>query len=77
MIAMVLMALESETLRKWRFRALVLVGAVAAVFLLRYTVFAPEPIPVRTIAVERGRIDSTVTNSKAGTIRARDRKSVV
>ncbi len=73
MIAMVLMALESETLRKWRFRALVLVGAVAAVFLLRYTVFAPEPIPVRTIAVERGRIDSTVTNSKAGTIRARQR----
>jgi len=73
MITMLLMALDPEQLRKWRFRALVLLGIVAAVFLLRYTVFAPDPIPVRTTAVERGRIDSTVTNSKAGTVRARQR----
>ena len=66
-------ALEPERLRKWRFRALVGIGIVGAAFLLQVTVFAPEPIPVRTTNVTRGTIDSTVTNSKAGTIRARQR----
>jgi HlyD family secretion protein len=66
-------ALEPERLRKWRFRALVGIGIVGAAFLLQATVFAPEPIPVRTTRVTRGTIDSTVTNSKAGTIRARQR----
>jgi len=66
-------AFDPERLRKWRFRALVGIGIAAAVFLLRATVFAPEPIPVRTTTVTRGTIDSTVTNSKAGTIRARQR----
>jgi HlyD family secretion protein len=67
------LALDPERLRKWRFRALVVVGIIAAVFLLKATVLAPEPIPVKTTTVERGIIDSTVTNSKAGTIRARQR----
>jgi HlyD family secretion protein len=71
--AMAITALEPERLRKWRFRALVGIGIVGAVFLLRFTVFAPEPIPVQTTTVARGIIDSTVTNSKAGTIRARQR----
>jgi len=70
---MALAAFDPERLRKWRFRALVGIGIAAAVFLLRATVFAPEPIPVRTTTVTRGTIDSTVTNSKAGTIRARQR----
>jgi HlyD family secretion protein len=65
--------LDPEQLRKWRFRALVGIGIVGVVFLLRATVFAPEPIPVQTTTVARGIIDSTVTNSKAGTIRARQR----
>lgn len=38
---------------------------------LRATVFAPKPIPVRVISVERGRVERTVTNSKAGTVKAR------
>jgi HlyD family secretion protein len=70
---MALTALDPEQLRKWRFRALVGIGIVGVVFLLRATVFAPEPIPVQTTTVARGIIDSTVTNSKAGTIRARQR----
>ena len=70
---MAITALEPEQLRKWRFRALVGIGIVGAGFLLQVTVFAPEPIPVRTTTVARGTIDSTVTNSKAGTIRARQR----
>jgi HlyD family secretion protein len=67
------LALDPERLRKWRFRALVVIGIIAAVFLLKATVLAPEPIPVKTTVVSRGIIDSTVTNSKAGTIRARQR----
>jgi HlyD family secretion protein len=70
---MALMAFDPERLRKWRFRALVGIGIVGVVFLLEITVFAPEPIPVHTTSVSRGIIDSTVTNSKAGTIRARQR----
>jgi len=70
---MVLASLDPERLRKWRFRVLVVVGIAAAVFLLKATVLAPEPIPVKTTVVSRGIIDSTVTNSKAGTIRARQR----
>ena len=66
-------ALDPKRLRKWRFRAFVGIGIVGVVFLLQISVFAPEPIPVRTISVARGTIDSTVTNSKAGTIRARQR----
>jgi len=73
MHAMALAALDPERLRKWRFRGLVAAGLVGAAFLLRVTVLAPEPIPVRTAAVGRGVIDSTVTNSKAGTVRARQR----
>ena len=70
---MAIAALEPKRLQKWRTRALVGIGIVGVVFLLQGTVFAPEPIPVRTTIVKRGTIDSTVTNSKAGTIRARQR----
>jgi HlyD family secretion protein len=73
MSVMVLAALDPERLRKWRFRALVGIGIVGVGFLLEVSVFAPEPIPVQTTTVSRGIIDSTVTNSKAGTIRARQR----
>jgi len=42
-------------------------------WLARATVFAPDPVPVRTVAVERGRVEETVTNSRAGTVKARRR----
>jgi HlyD family secretion protein len=72
-IEVMALALDQERLRKWRFRGLVVIGIIAAVFLLDATVLAPEPILVKTTVVSRGIIDSTVTNSKAGTIRARQR----
>ncbi len=40
---------------------------------LRFTIFAPDPIEVRIEPVERGVVESTVTNSKAGTVEARRR----
>ncbi len=40
---------------------------------LRFTVCAPSPVPVRVAMVERGRVEQTVTNSRAGTVKARRR----
>ena len=51
--------------------ALVLTGVV-----LRQTFFAPDPIEVRVEPVERGIVESTVTNSKAGTVEARRRSRI-
>ncbi|MDH3214284.1 MAG: efflux RND transporter periplasmic adaptor subunit [Myxococcales bacterium] len=48
---------------------LVVLAAVA----LRFTLLRPEPIPVRVARVEPARVESTITNSKAGTVRARRR----
>lgn len=60
-----------RAMRKWLVWSLVLAGAAAA--LLRFTLLAPERIPVKVVAVTRGRVESTITNTKAGTIRARRR----
>jgi HlyD family secretion protein len=46
---------------------------VAAGILLRLTLFAPAPVPVRAVAAEKGRVEETVTNSRAGTVKARRR----
>jgi HlyD family secretion protein len=54
-------------------RAALVVAVAAVVVLLRATVFAPQPIPVRVVAVEKGRVEETVTNSRAGTVKARRR----
>jgi HlyD family secretion protein len=55
---------------------LILVAFVAIGWALRLTVFAPDPIEVRVSSVARGRVESTVTNSKAGTIEARRRSRI-
>ena len=48
--------------------AILVVGMV-----LRYTVFSPEIVEVRTAAVERGLVEQTVSNTRAGTVRVRRR----
>jgi HlyD family secretion protein len=58
-------------MRKWLFWLLLAVGSAA--LLLRFTLLAPERIQVKVVRVERGRVESTITNTKAGTIRARRR----
>ena len=60
-------------MKKWLIRGLILVAVVALVLVLRATVLAPKPIPVRTVAAEPGRVEETVTNSRAGTVKARRR----
>jgi HlyD family secretion protein len=62
----------SKSRRLW-FRLALLAAAVAGVVVVRLTVFAPDPIEVRVVGVEKGRVEQTVTNSRAGTVKARRR----
>ncbi len=58
-------------------RALIAAGfvlaAVGAVWGLRRTVLAPAPVPVRVTTVAYGTVEETVSNSRAGTVKARRR----
>jgi HlyD family secretion protein len=63
-------------MRRWLVRLLVILGIVAAGFALRATVFAPAPIEVTVAPVARGRVERTVTNSRAGTVKARRRAQI-
>jgi len=55
---------------KW---ILAVVAIVALLAVLRFTVFAPDAVEVRTTAVERGLVEETVTNTRAGTVKVRRR----
>lgn len=61
------------TVRKLWLRLALLALLVAAGVALRFTAFAPAPVPVRTVAAAKGRVEETVTNSRAGTVKARRR----
>ncbi len=50
--------------------AIVLV-IVALLIVMRFTVFAPVVVEVRTTAVERGVVEQTVSNTRAGTVKVR------
>jgi HlyD family secretion protein len=60
-------------MRRWAIRIGVLAVLVALGVVLRLTVFAPEPVAVTVAAVERGQVEEAVTNTRAGTVRARRR----
>jgi HlyD family secretion protein len=51
----------------------VVVLLVAGGIAVKATLLAPAPVGVRVALVERGRVEQTVTNSRAGTVRARRR----
>ncbi|HUM03557.1 MAG TPA: efflux RND transporter periplasmic adaptor subunit [Thermoanaerobaculia bacterium] len=51
-------------------RILVLAGIVLVAVLLRLTVFRPAPVPVTVHRVGKGRVEETVVNSRAGTVKA-------
>lgn len=60
-------------MNKWLKRILILAVLIAAIVILKLTWLRPKPIPVEVVEVERGRVEQTVTNSRAGTVRARHR----
>lgn len=55
---------------------LIAAGLVVLIVLLRVTVFRPQPIEVEVVPVARGAVEDAVTNSQAGTVRARLRARV-
>jgi HlyD family secretion protein len=55
---------------------LIAAGLVVLVVLLRFTVLKPRPIDVEVARVSRGLVEDAVTNSQAGTVKARLRARV-
>src|SRR6185295_15448300 len=63
-------------MRRWSIRLAVLAAVIVAVFALRATVFKPKPIEVTVAVVGRGQVEASVTNSRAGTVKARRRAQI-
>src|SRR5436190_10257339 len=61
---------------RWLRRVLILLALVGIGVLLKQTVFRPAPIPVTIFRVATGRVEASVTNSRAGTIETRHRSSL-
>lgn len=60
-------------MRTWIIRLLVLVAIASAVVFLRQRLLAVDPLEVQVSSLERGRVEATITNSRAGTVTARRR----
>lgn len=63
-------------MRKWVKRLLIVIALVAIAIALKATVFKTDPVPVEVTPVARGRVEETVTNSRAGTVKARRRANL-
>ncbi len=63
-------------MRRWMIRIGVLLALAAIVIAARRTVFKPKPIEVRTVEAARGEVEETVTNTRAGTIKAKHRAQI-
>jgi HlyD family secretion protein len=61
---------------KWIRRLSVVLLLVVIAVALRMTVFRPEPVPVTIFRAAAGRVEDTVTNSKAGTVATRHRAAL-
>ena len=61
---------------RWRRRILILLALAVIVTAARLTVFRPVPVPVTVFRVAAGRVEETVTNSKAGTVKTRREASL-
>lgn len=60
-------------MQRWHRWLVVGAAAVAVVAALRLTVWRPEVVEVEVARVERGMVEEVVTNSRAGTVKARRR----
>ena len=59
--------------RRWVRLAILVVLLIVGLAVVRRTVFAPAPVKVTVAQVSRGEVQETVTNSRAGTVKARRR----
>jgi HlyD family secretion protein len=62
--------------KKWAKRLVIIGILIVLVVLLRLTLFRPKPIEITAYKVSRGRVEETVTNSKAGTVKVRQRSKL-
>ncbi len=62
-------------MRKTRWIIALLIIIVAAIA-LRFTVLKPDGVVVRTAQVERGVVEETITNTRAGTVKVRRRATI-
>jgi HlyD family secretion protein len=60
-------------MNKWLKRLSIVAALAAVVIVLKLTVLRPKPIEVEVQAVLRGLVEETVTNSRAGTVKAHRR----
>lgn len=63
-------------LKRWLRRLWIALAVVAVVVVLRLVVFRPAPVPVTVFVVDRGRVEDTVVNSRAGTVESRLRSQM-
>ena len=61
---------------RWIRPAVWILAVVAVAAILRATILRPAPVPVTVYRVAAGRVEESVTNSKAGTVKARRRASL-
>jgi HlyD family secretion protein len=61
---------------KWRNRIIFLAIIAGIILILRFTLFKPKPVEISAYRVARGKVEQTVTNSKAGTVKARKRANL-
>jgi HlyD family secretion protein len=59
-----------------RKQLVILAVILAAGFTLRFTVFAAKPVPISAFVVAPGKVEETVMNSKAGTVKVRRRANL-
>lgn len=60
-------------MKKWSIRILILLAVLVVGALARRTVFSKDPLMVRTARASIGNVESTISNSKSGTVKARRR----
>lgn len=60
-------------MKRWLIRAGIVLVLIGLGVLFKFYVLTPDPITVSVVSVERGRVEETVTNSRAGTVKARQR----
>lgn len=63
-------------MRRWLIRIGVVLALVAIAFALRATVLKPKPLEVRAVGAARGQVEETVTNTRAGTVKALRRAQI-
>ena len=62
-----------ELMHTWSSKILLVMGAVILIVGLNAWLFEQEPVTVKVVRAEIGRVEETITNSRAGTVKARQR----